>query len=150
VKKAEVEKLEFGAYKIYWKSGGSSIATIGFHQDGTRWFAPINWLEVPSSNWKAIKKVKLITTGDKKLDKECTSKVAEYDDDAPLSQRYGEAIIKVESTPSDVKLTLINGVDLHISSNRGYFHFSFSGIETQIEVEQVAANNANIRYKSRS
>lgn len=40
----DFRKLELGAYRIYWKSGGSSVATIGMTWDGGRWIAPSNWI----------------------------------------------------------------------------------------------------------
>ena len=33
-----------GLYKIYWRSGGSSLASIGVLRDGGRWVAPTNWV----------------------------------------------------------------------------------------------------------
>lgn len=54
-----------GAYRIYWKDGGYSIAVIGNLQNGTKWYAPANWspkLEsgVASTNWEYVIKVELI------------------------------------------------------------------------------------------
>lgn len=37
-------KLPLGVYRIYWKSGGSSLAAIGNDEQGHRWLAPCNWL----------------------------------------------------------------------------------------------------------
>ena len=31
-------------YRVNWKEGGHSVAAIGYKSDGTRWFAPTNWL----------------------------------------------------------------------------------------------------------
>jgi hypothetical protein len=36
--------LKCGLYRVYWKSGGSSWASIGIGNDGTRWLAPTNWV----------------------------------------------------------------------------------------------------------
>jgi len=33
-----------GLYRVYWESGGSSLAAIGFDSKGDRWIAPTNWL----------------------------------------------------------------------------------------------------------
>ena len=35
--------VPLGLYKIFWKSGGTSLAAIGNLYDGIRWVAPINW-----------------------------------------------------------------------------------------------------------
>lgn len=59
--------LTHGVYKIYWKGGGKSLASIGYTYDGTNWFAPCNWTTesntkplVASTDWGKIKKIKLI------------------------------------------------------------------------------------------
>ncbi len=38
-----MKDCKHGLYKIYWFSGGSSLAAIGSLHDGTRWIAPCNW-----------------------------------------------------------------------------------------------------------
>lgn len=38
-----MKSCPFGAYRVYWKSGGNSLATVGNMHDGTRWIAPTNW-----------------------------------------------------------------------------------------------------------
>lgn len=54
--------LPHGVYKIYWKSGGSSLASIGSSRNGDRWIAPCNWVidSVSTNCWDKIKKVKLL------------------------------------------------------------------------------------------
>lgn len=39
----DLHKIPFGLYEIFWKSGGSSLASVGNMHDGVRWIAPINW-----------------------------------------------------------------------------------------------------------
>jgi hypothetical protein len=55
----------FGIYRIYWKSGGSSLASVGLNSDGTNWIAPINWLSpsVDKNTWNKVKSVKLLIRG---------------------------------------------------------------------------------------
>ena len=36
--------IKCGIYIVCWKSGGSSIASIGMMANGGRWIAPINWV----------------------------------------------------------------------------------------------------------
>lgn len=43
-------------------------------------------------------------------------------------------IFKVESTIHGVKITLVSGVVLDISSYRGYFYFNFNGTKLPIKV----------------
>ena len=64
----EARELPLGLYRIFWKTGGSSLAAVGQLYDGTRWFAPTNWTAadnfMTSINWKIVEKVKLIKTND--------------------------------------------------------------------------------------
>lgn len=59
--KNQIEKVVHGIYKIFWKEGGISVASVGSTPDGKRWFAPTNWTNVPSFNWGLVKKLELIT-----------------------------------------------------------------------------------------
>jgi len=36
----EMLNCNLGIYRIYWKSGGSSLAAIGMDREGDRWLAP--------------------------------------------------------------------------------------------------------------
>ena len=38
-----IRNCKLAIYEVFWKSGGSSVASIGFTYDGTRWIAPTNW-----------------------------------------------------------------------------------------------------------
>lgn len=40
---SEMLGCPIGIYKIKWRSGGSSIASIGILNNGERWIAPTNW-----------------------------------------------------------------------------------------------------------
>lgn len=39
----DIKDCPYGLYEIFWKSGGSSIASVGGMYDGARWIAPTNW-----------------------------------------------------------------------------------------------------------
>jgi hypothetical protein len=62
----EANKLALGVYRIFWKSGGSSVAAVGFDYKGNRWIAPCNWITLPVSvpdgtkAWRAVERVELI------------------------------------------------------------------------------------------
>lgn len=58
----KVAKLKLGLYILFWKSGGLSLAAVGFDWTGKRWYAPTNWINVPSFDWDDIESVKLILT----------------------------------------------------------------------------------------
>ncbi len=56
----EAEALEHGIYRIFWKEGGISLAAVGTDADGKKWYAPTNWVTVPSTDWFAIERVELL------------------------------------------------------------------------------------------
>jgi len=63
MKKAKVQELTHGLYRVFWKEGGSSLAAVGSLANGDRWISPTNWISPGSSDreiWKAIKEVMLI------------------------------------------------------------------------------------------
>ena len=62
MKKKDVAELSFGLYRLYWKEGGSSLASVGQNANGDLWFAPTNWITVPCFDWKSVKRVNKILT----------------------------------------------------------------------------------------
>jgi hypothetical protein len=40
----DIKNCDLAIYEVFWKSGGSSVASIGYDQAGNRWMAPTNWL----------------------------------------------------------------------------------------------------------
>ena len=59
--KEQVKELKSGIYRIYWKSGGTSLASVGVTRNGGRWIAPINWV-LPTDDqdyWEHVLKVTL-------------------------------------------------------------------------------------------
>lgn len=60
----KVSKLGHGLYVIFWKSGGLSVAAVGSDRYGNRWFAPTNWISVPTFDWSLVKSVEMITDQD--------------------------------------------------------------------------------------
>ncbi len=60
MKREKVQKLHHGLYKVWWKSGGSSLAAVGSTITGKRWIAPTNWVSGSDDDWDEVKKVKLI------------------------------------------------------------------------------------------
>jgi len=57
VNKERVKKLKVGLYVVKWKSGGSSVASIGVCENGDKWIAPCNWV-FPSSDQSVFKGIK--------------------------------------------------------------------------------------------
>jgi len=52
--KEEAQGVEHGLYRIHWKDGGTSLASVGSDASGRRWFAPTNWITVPWFDWCVI------------------------------------------------------------------------------------------------
>lgn len=65
--KRDVKNLPHGLYRLHWKSGGYSLASVGSLYDGTRWFAPCNWTSgdklacsgIASTHWWKVKTAEL-------------------------------------------------------------------------------------------
>jgi len=54
-----------GVYRLFWYSGGCSVAAVGMLNDGSRWYAPANWGGVDSggvasADWSSVKSAELI------------------------------------------------------------------------------------------
>jgi CRISPR/Cas system-associated endonuclease Cas1 len=75
-------------------------------------------------------------------------------------KKTGHDIVKTDVTKGAVTLALENGIRLHIASNKGRFHFHFSGIgDSQIvacpfshlgedpKQELAVANEINLFYR---
>lgn len=65
MKKSKAKELNIGIYRIFWKSGGVSLAAVGQLHDGTKWLAPCNWTSekefiAPTDYWKRVKRVEFI------------------------------------------------------------------------------------------
>jgi hypothetical protein len=66
--KKEVQQLKLGIYRVYWKTGGCSVASVGFFANGERWIAPANWINIDFnydnkkrlSIWRSVVNVELI------------------------------------------------------------------------------------------
>lgn len=57
--KTDAKNLTNGVYRLFWKSGGSSLAAVGTLHDGSRWFAASNWTSItqdriPSTKWAMV------------------------------------------------------------------------------------------------
>ena len=59
--RAEGNKLPLGLYRVFWKSGGSSLAAVGMDYVGNRWLAPTNWVTPsPAGHWRLVDRVERI------------------------------------------------------------------------------------------
>jgi hypothetical protein len=58
----QVKKLGHGVYRVYWASGGSSLAAVGSGVNGQRWLAPTNWCwpEFDPYGWGRVSKIELL------------------------------------------------------------------------------------------
>ena len=41
----QVRQLPLGLYRVYWLSGGMSVAAVGMDSAGNHWLAPTNWVD---------------------------------------------------------------------------------------------------------
>jgi hypothetical protein len=59
-------RLPPGLYRIYWTSGGSSLAAVGCAPVGRNWIAPINWTRSwPADRyWSEIERIEPIVDPD--------------------------------------------------------------------------------------
>ena len=60
MRRADVKKLKLGIYRLWWRSGGGSLASVGAYADGEKWMAPVNWISPPSpgdcrKHWRSVK-----------------------------------------------------------------------------------------------
>ena len=61
MKKKDVDILQNGLYKLFWKEGGSSLASVGQLINGDMWYAPTNWVDkteegIACTNWRTVEK----------------------------------------------------------------------------------------------
>jgi len=56
--------LKHGIYEIYWQSGGSSLAAVGFDREGNNWMAPVNWTSGVTIDWDGVSAYKLLIEND--------------------------------------------------------------------------------------
>jgi hypothetical protein len=50
MRKSEFNSLPLGLYRVFWTSGGASLAAIGQRSNGDRWLAPTNWIAPDLNN----------------------------------------------------------------------------------------------------
>ena len=57
--KAASQLLGNGLYRVWWKSGGSSLAAVGVQANGDRWLAPTNWIHPTEDQnvWRSIERM---------------------------------------------------------------------------------------------
>lgn len=68
--KEDAQKLTNGVYRVFWKSGGCSVAAIGRNVAGGAWLAPANWVSVDSTgrHWRLVDRVELIAANGQSAD----------------------------------------------------------------------------------
>lgn len=56
------DQVKPGLYRVFWKSGGSSLASVGITADGGKWLAPTNWVSptTDQSAWEDIDRLQAI------------------------------------------------------------------------------------------
>lgn len=57
----EFGNMPHGLYWLHWSNGeGGSLAAVGSDASGRRWYAPTNWIRVPSFDWSKVQKATLL------------------------------------------------------------------------------------------
>jgi hypothetical protein len=61
----EANKLKCGVYYLHWEGGGGSQATVGILRDGSRWFAPCDWISqtpagIACTAWNLVSRAELV------------------------------------------------------------------------------------------
>jgi hypothetical protein len=56
-------RVPLGLYRLYWASGGSSLASVYMDESGQRWIAPTNWVRpapLSTTGWAAVEYPELL------------------------------------------------------------------------------------------
>ena len=54
-----------GLYRVWWSTGGHSVAAVGMRSDGGLWLAPTNWISPDEDpDWDDVLKLDLIARQD--------------------------------------------------------------------------------------
>ena len=59
----DMMKLGLGLYRVFWKNDDrSSLAAVGMKSDGSRWLAPVNWVEptLDEKVWDEVERLEII------------------------------------------------------------------------------------------
>jgi hypothetical protein len=141
----DLDKLPIGIYRVYWQSGGSSLASVGMDYTGKRWIAPTNWtakeVKGPAAlisvhGWGAIERVEWIHIPDP----------AEGDEDDTRA-----------STPSASAGDLVEGVKAlsqfvrhkELCAVIGGYGFCSCGLEAAQDIVAAALTEARAGEKER-
>lgn len=82
-----------GLYALWWNSGGYSLASVGVTADGRNWYAPINWIDGPSSDWSLVRTATKLDTGG--FESELLATATKLDTDGLESELGGRKESKV-------------------------------------------------------
>ena len=62
MKRKDFHSLQCGIYRVFWKNGGDSVASIGMSSKGLRWLAPANWTEPAVWEGEVNKQIRIISS----------------------------------------------------------------------------------------
>jgi hypothetical protein len=65
MKPHQVAKLPLGIYRLHWRSGGFSLASVGQLHNGHKWFACANWSSdsirgIASTLWEEVVRAEIV------------------------------------------------------------------------------------------
>jgi len=81
-----------GLYRLYWVSGGTSVAAVGTTANGDRWYMPTNWINGPATDWSLVQGFTEIDDG----------APARYDGREWVRRQLDEAITEGRPVPGEM------------------------------------------------
>lgn len=62
--KEEVDRLDNGVYRLYWRDGRSSLASIGDGVGGYKWFSATDWDKTGTTDlhWRCVERAETLHT----------------------------------------------------------------------------------------
>jgi len=104
MEKYNAKNLDDGLYKIFWTSGGCSLAAVGRTHDGGVWYKPCNWIDLGVCiDWWQVADVELIMST-KELNSEETK--------SPLSEKQADMLQSRTESIADItkRLETVEGM----------------------------------------
>lgn len=100
--------MAHGLYVIRWRAGGGvSLAAVGSDSAGRNWYAPTNWIVVPSFDWAEVESAEPVLHSEQKRHPEVATAEEKWREGvAAASQR--RALAAAKTLPSLEQLVLSN------------------------------------------
>lgn len=92
-----------GLYRLYWKDGGFSLASVGRRYTGAPWYAPCNWTSkeaagVVSAVWDRVQRAELLAVNDTPLTLERELALAVLADDEEAAFFLADRLLEMRAS----------------------------------------------------